>query len=171
VLIFKRSSSGCCLCTTRTVRAPLANGLRGGFQPPVHRVLCVFLRAFRSIHFAGGFLLHGVRGRSVLECRTVRNEADSPRAHRRRSVIKGVVLEVWGCFRMIRRSLVDSPPRPCGQSARCLQTVRPSLADGPSGACGQSAWSSAELLSRLLFQFRFLFGIVWGLLLGLVGPL
>jgi hypothetical protein len=76
------------------VCAPLADGLRGGFQPAVRRVLCVFLRAFRSILFVGGFLLHEVRRRSVLECRTVRIVADGPRAHRGRSVIEGAVLEV-----------------------------------------------------------------------------
>jgi hypothetical protein len=73
--------------STRTVCAPLADGPRGGFQPAVRRVLRVFLRAFRSILFAGGFLLHEVRGQSVLECQTVRVGADGPRAHRGRSVI------------------------------------------------------------------------------------
>jgi hypothetical protein len=72
---------------------------------------------------------------------------------------------------MVRRSHANSPLRPRGQFARCLRTVRPGLADGPPGACGQFAWSSVELLSPLLFEFRFLFGIVWGLLLGLVGLL
>jgi hypothetical protein len=72
---------------------------------------------------------------------------------------------------MVHRSLTGSPPRPRGRSARCLRTVRAGLADGPPGARGQSAWSSAELLSSLLFEFRFHFGIVWGLLPGLVGPL
>jgi hypothetical protein len=72
---------------------------------------------------------------------------------------------------MVCRSLAVSLPRPCRQSAQCLRTVRPGLADGSPDACGQSAWSSAELLSPLLFEFRFRFGIVWGLLLGLVGPL
>jgi hypothetical protein len=72
---------------------------------------------------------------------------------------------------MVRHSHVDSPPRPHERSARCLRTVCRSLADGSSGACGWSTWSSAELLSPLLFEFRFRFGIVWGLLLGLVGPL
>jgi hypothetical protein len=80
------------------VRAPLADGPRGGFQPAVRRVLRVFLRAFRSILFVVGFLLHEVRGRSVLECRMVRVGEDGPRAHRRRSVIEGVVLEVRGLF-------------------------------------------------------------------------
>jgi hypothetical protein len=92
VLTFKRSSSGCCLRTTRTVRAPLADGPRGGFQPAVLHVLRVFLSAFRSIDFAGGFLLHDVCGPSVLECRTVRDGADGPWAHRGRSVIEGAVL-------------------------------------------------------------------------------
>jgi hypothetical protein len=106
-LTFKRSSSGCCLRSTRTVCAPLANGLRRGFQPAVRRVLHVFLRAFRSILFASGFLLHEVRGRSVLECRMVRDGANGPRAHRGRSVIEGAVLEVRGLF-------LDGLSQPCG---------------------------------------------------------
>jgi hypothetical protein len=77
---------------------PLADGPRCGFQPAVRRVLHVFLRAFRSIHFVGGFWLHGVRGRSVLECRTVRDGADGPRAHRGRSVMERAVLKVRGLF-------------------------------------------------------------------------
>jgi hypothetical protein len=166
-LTFKRSGSGCCLRSTRTVRAPLENAPRGGFQPAVHRVLRMFLCAFRSIPFAGGFLLHEVRGRSVLECQTVRVGADGPRGHRGQSVIQGAVLEVRGFFRTVRRSLADSPPRPRGRSARCLRTVLPGLMDGPPGACGQSAWSSAELLSLSLFEFLFCFGIVWGCSYGL----
>jgi hypothetical protein len=47
---------------------------------------------------------------------------------------------------MVRPVSADSPPR---------------LADGPPGSCGQSAWFSAELLSPLLFEFRFGFGIVF----------
>jgi hypothetical protein len=107
----------------RTVRTPLADGPRGGFQPAVHRV---FLRAFRSIHFSGGFLLHGVRGRSVLECQTVRDGADGPRAHRGWSVIEGAVLEIQGLFS-------DGPPGGCGRSAQASRTVRPVLADSPPG--------------------------------------
>jgi hypothetical protein len=115
--------------------------------------------------------LHDVRGRSVLECRTV---------HDGRTVLgpiaDGPLLRVqyWrfgGCFRTAHRIHTDSPPRPRGLSARYPRTVHPGLADGPSDACGQSAWSSAELLSLLLFEFLFRFRIVWGLLLGLVGPL
>jgi hypothetical protein len=58
----------------------------------------VFFFAFRSIHFVGGFLLHEVRRLSILECRTVRDGADGPRAHHGRSVIEGAVLEVWERF-------------------------------------------------------------------------
>jgi hypothetical protein len=86
------------------------DGPRGGFQPAVRRVLRMFLRAFRSIQFAGGFLLHGVHEWFVLECRTVRDGADGPRAHRGRSVIEGAVLEVRGLF-------LDGPSHPRGQFA------------------------------------------------------
>jgi hypothetical protein len=70
----------------------------------------VFLCAFCSILFIGGFLLHEVRGRSVLECRMVRVGADGPRAHRGRSVIEGAVLEVRGLFS-------EGPSQPRRQSA------------------------------------------------------
>jgi hypothetical protein len=72
------------------------DGPRGGFQPAVRCVLREFLYIFRSIHFVGGFLLHEVCGRSVLECRTVRDGPDGPRAHCGQSVIEGAVLEVRG---------------------------------------------------------------------------
>jgi hypothetical protein len=99
--------------------------------------------------------------------RTVRlGSADSPRGVCWSRTVRGVstdgpLLRVWywrfrGYFRTVRRS-----PR----------TVRLGLADGPPGACGRSAWCYAEMLSSLLLQFRFCFGIVWGLFLGLVGPL
>jgi hypothetical protein len=70
----------------------------------------VFLSAFRLIHFAGGFLLHGVHGWSVLECRTVHDGEDGPRAHRGRSIVEGAVLEVRGLFS-------DGLSQPRGQSA------------------------------------------------------
>jgi hypothetical protein len=80
------------------VCAPLADGPRGGFQLAVRRVLRVFLCAFRWIPFAGGFLLHEVRGRSVLECQTVHVGVDGPRGHHGQSVIEAAVLEVRGLF-------------------------------------------------------------------------
>jgi hypothetical protein len=88
--------------TWRTVRLVGADSPRGAGWLGVLRVLREFLRVFRPIHFVGGFLLHEARGRSVLECRTVRSEANGPRAHRGRSVIEGAVLEVRGRF-------LDSP--------------------------------------------------------------
>jgi hypothetical protein len=93
--------SGCCsrACSHLADSPPGRCGQSAWTSWP--RVLCVlhvFLCAFRSIHFVSGFLLHEVHGRSVLECRTVRVGADGPRAHRRRPVIEGAVLEVWGLF-------------------------------------------------------------------------
>jgi hypothetical protein len=167
-LTSKRSGSGC--------RNPLGGRSAGAWrtvreEPNSLSVLREFLRVFRSIHFVGGFFLHEVCGRSVLECRMVRDGADSLRAHCGQSVIEGQYWRFRGYFWTVHRSHADSPPRPRGRSARCLRTVRPDLADGPLGACGRSTWSSVELLSPLLFEFRFCFVIVWGLLLGLVGQL
>jgi hypothetical protein len=51
------------------------------------------------------------------------------------------------------------------------RTVCRSQVDGPPGSRGQPAWGFAVLLNPLLLEFRFRFGIVWGLFLGLVGPL
>jgi hypothetical protein len=56
-------------------------------------------------------------------------------------------------------------------STREPRTVRPYHADRPPSHRGLSAWCLAELLSSLLLVFHFRFGIVWGLFLGLVGPL
>jgi hypothetical protein len=85
------------------------------------------MSASLSIHFVGGFLVHEVCGRSVLECRTVRDEADGPRVHHERSVFLGAVLEV-------RVAFSDSPCPPRGQSAPSSRTVRPDTANGPPGA-------------------------------------
>jgi hypothetical protein len=76
------------------------------------------------MHFVGGFLLHKVRGRSVLECRTVRGGADGPRAHHGRSVIEGAVLEVRERFSDSPPQLADGPLYPRGRSTRRLRTVR-----------------------------------------------
>jgi hypothetical protein len=86
--------------------------------------------------------------------------------------------------------LADRPPEGCGPSARHqLLSDSPRVGYGPSTFRGAllvvllrlmdrplegrepSAWCCADLLSPLLLQFRFRFGIVWGLFLGLVGPL
>jgi hypothetical protein len=44
-------------------------------------------------------------------------------------------------------------------------------ADRPPQPRRLSAWCCAELLSPLLLEFRFRFGVVWDLFLGLVGLL
>jgi hypothetical protein len=88
VLTFKRSGSSCCLRTTRTVRASLADGPRGGFQPTVRQ-------GFRVFSF----------GRVLLVAQGL---ADSPRGEagqsvrREQSVFRGAVLEVW-------EAISDSP--------------------------------------------------------------
>jgi hypothetical protein len=127
-------------------------------EEPIDRVFVVFFTSScmpfgRSI-LSVDFLVHEVRVWSVLECRTVRVGTDGPRVHRIRSVIEGAIPEVWGLFldglpQTVRLGLADGPPHPYRQSARCL----------------------AELLSLLLLGLLFHLGIIWGLFLGLVGPL
>jgi hypothetical protein len=58
-----------------------------------------------------------------------------------------------------------------GSSLRGSWTVRRVFADRPPQLCGPSVWTFAESLSPLLLVFCFLFGIVWGLFVGLVRPL
>jgi hypothetical protein len=67
---------------------------------------------------------------------------DGPRCLHRRSVIEVQYWRFVSLFRIVPRCLADGPPR-----------------------------HYAGLLSPLLFESCFLFGIVWGLFLELVGPL
>jgi hypothetical protein len=122
-LTFKRSGSGYRISpggqsvrAWRTVREEHDS-------PGVLHVLPEFLHVFRSIHFVSGFLLHEVRGRSVLECRTVRGRADGPLAHRGWSVI-GDAVHVQEHFSDGPPQLADGPPYPLGRSARRSRTVR-----------------------------------------------
>jgi hypothetical protein len=71
--------------------------------------------------------VHEVCGRSVLKCRTVRDEADGLRFHNGRPVFLGALLEV-------RVAISDGPPPTCGQSAPSSWTVWPVTADSPPGA-------------------------------------
>jgi hypothetical protein len=71
--------------------------------------------------------VHEVCGRSVLECRTVRDEADSPWAHHGWSVFHDAVL-------VVQVAILDGLCSPRGQSAPSSQTVRPDTADGMPGA-------------------------------------
>jgi hypothetical protein len=79
--------------------------------------------------------------------------ADGPRVGDGWSVIEGAVLVVQELF--------------FGWSTVAPRTVRLGHTDGPPGACGRSSWCCAVLLSPLLLEFRFRFGIVWSLFLGL----
>jgi hypothetical protein len=100
----------------------------------VHRVFFVFLLAFVFDPLCFRVLVGRGFGRSACAGWTVRRcLADSLRAPRRRSVLRGSLLEVL-------LALMDSPrPRPdgpwylCGQSAVPVRTVRGTLADSPRG--------------------------------------
>jgi hypothetical protein len=80
--------------------------------------------------------------------------ADRPRTRCRPYVFQGVLPEVLLAFS-------DRPPR----------TVHRPHGDSPPGHRRPFTWACTELLSPLLLEFCFCFGIVWGLFLGLVGTL
>jgi hypothetical protein len=127
VLTFKRSGSSCCLRTTQTVRAPLVDSSRGGFQPAFHGVLHVFLFAFLSIHLAVCFWLQKV-WRTVREERSDSpRDADGPWVEDGQSGFRDAVLEV-------RVAFSDGLPCTCERSARPPRTVRRLHADGPPQA-------------------------------------
>jgi hypothetical protein len=91
-------------------------------------------------------------GRSACAGRTVRGcLADSLRAPRGQSVIRGASLEVLFPFSDSPRLRPDGPRQGCGQSAIPCQTVRATFADSPPRLAGQSA---RALL--LCFLVRFL---------------
>jgi hypothetical protein len=96
----------------------------------------------------------GLRFRSVLvlsfgwKCfRTVRSSgrtvcgclADSPRAPRGRSVIRGRLWRFCLLFRTVRGSGPDGPRCGCGQSAAAGRTVRVARVDSPPLLAGRSA--------------------------------
>jgi hypothetical protein len=108
------------ICTWWTICEVTADRLRGHRGPSTwsQRTVRDFPDStFLSILFVGGFLVHEVCERFVLECRTVCEEADGPRVHHGQSIILGALLEVWVAISEGMR-----PPR--GQSARTLRTVR-----------------------------------------------
>jgi hypothetical protein len=99
----------------------------------VLRVFFVFLLGFAFDPRCFRVLVGRSFGRSVCVGRTVRGcLADSPRAPRGRSVIRGASLVVL-CV------LSDGLWCRAGQSAVLVQTVRGSRLDGPRGQCGRSA--------------------------------
>jgi hypothetical protein len=115
--------------TWRTVRAM-----------PVRPVFFVFLLGFAFDPWCFRVLVGRSFGRSACAGRTVRGcLADSPRAPRGRSVIRGVSLEVLLPFSDSPRLRPDGPRYRAGQSARPLRKVCPAWPDSPCGLCGQFA--------------------------------
>jgi hypothetical protein len=92
---------------------------------------------FRTVHSSG---------RMVRGCL-----ADSPRATRGRSVIRGRLWRFCLLFRTVRGSGLDGPRCGCGQSAAAGRTVRVARADSPTLLAGRSARACV-----LCFLVRFL---------------
>jgi hypothetical protein len=86
------------------------------------------------------------RGRMVRGCL-----ADSPRAPRGRSVIRGRLWRFCLLFRTVRGEGPDGPRCVCGQSVAAGRTVRVARADGPPLLAG---WSARACV--LCFLVRFL---------------
>jgi hypothetical protein len=91
--------------------------------------------------------------------------ADRPRTGRELFIIRGALLEC-------RLPFSDFPLfEVCYWRVGFLfRTVRPGPMDRPPVPRGLSAWCLEELLSPLLLDSCFRFGVGCGLLLGLVGP-
>jgi hypothetical protein len=118
--------------TWRTVRAV-----------PVRRVFFVFLLGFAFDPWCFRVLVGRSFGQSSCVERTVRGcLADSPRAPRGRSVIRGASLDVLLPFSDSPRLRPDGPWQACGQSAIPCRTVRAAFANSPPRHAGQSvgAW-------------------------------
>jgi hypothetical protein len=132
----------------------------------VRRVFFVFLlgfaldpRCFRVL-VGRSFEPSACAGRTVRGCL-----ADSPRAPRRRSVIRGASLVVLVSFSDSPQLRPDGPRKGCGQSAIPCRTVRVAFADRPPHLAGQSArgWQLCSLVRFLPPSFvlpRVLQGIV-----------
>jgi hypothetical protein len=124
VLTFKRSGSSCCLGTTRTVRVPLENGLQGGFQLAVCRVLRVFLLPFVRSVWSCAFGCTRFGGQTASWGRTVRSTWTVREVKTDGPLLRVQYWRFGGYFRTVRRRPANSLPRPRGRSPRCLRTVR-----------------------------------------------
>jgi hypothetical protein len=123
----------------------------------VRRVFFVFLLVFSLDPRCFRVLVGRSFGRSACAGRTVRGcLADSPRAPRGRSVIRGASLEVLLLFSYSPRLRPDDPRQGCGQSAIPYRTVRAASADSPPRLAGQSAraWQICSLVRFLPRFFR-----------------
>jgi hypothetical protein len=114
-------------------------------------VTCSCAPFFRSI-FPAIFSCREFGGRSTWGPRTVREEC----VGRGRSEVPPQTVRYCWCSTGGLQVFSDSPPIPRGRSAVGSRTVRLVL---------------RRLLSPLLLDLCFRFGIVWSLFLGLVGPL
>jgi hypothetical protein len=124
---------------------------------PVRRVFFVFLLVFVFDPSWFQVLVGQGFGRFACTRRTVRGcLADSPRAPRGRSVIRGASLEVPLPFSDSPRLRPDGPRQGCGQSAIPCRTVRVAFADSPPCLAGQSAraWQLCSLVRFLPPFFR-----------------
>jgi hypothetical protein len=118
----------------------------------VRRVFFVFLLVFVFDPSWFQVLVGQGFGRSACSGRTVRGcLADSPRAPRGRSVMRGASLEVLLPFSNSPRLRSDGLWQGCGQSAIPCRTVRAAFADSPPCLAGQSARAC-----QLCFLVRFL---------------
>jgi hypothetical protein len=123
----------------------------------VRRVFFVFLLGFTFDPRCFRVLVGRSFGRSACAGRIVRGcLAESPRAPRGRSVIRGASLEVLLPFSDSLRLWPDGPRQGCGQSAIPCRTVRAAFADSPPRLAGQSAraWLLCSLVRFLPSFFR-----------------
>jgi hypothetical protein len=145
----------CSVRALRTVHVVLADGPRRACSSRVLRVLA------RPRFQSAGFSSFGwTKFRTVRGCL-----ADSPRAPRGRSVIRGASVVVPVSFSDSPRLRPDGPRQACGQSAIPCRTVRAAFADRPPCLAGQSArgWQFCFLVRFLPSSFvlpRVLQGIV-----------
>jgi hypothetical protein len=121
-------------------RGQSARGWRAVRERAVRLVFFVFLLAFVFDPLCFRVLVGRGFGRSARAGRTVRGcLADSPRAPRGWSVIRGRYWRFCWLFRTVRGSGPDGPRCGCGQSAAAGRTVRVARADGPPLLAGRSA--------------------------------
>jgi hypothetical protein len=173
LLLFGRSGDGLeeltfgveqfsALSVPRTVCVDLEDGPRRACSSRVLRVLARL--RFRSTVFSSfgwaKFRRSACAGRTVRRCL-----ANSPRAPRGRSVIRGASLEVLVSFSDSPWLRPDGPRQGSGQSAIPCQTVRAAFADCLPRLAGQSArgWQLCSLVRFLPPSFvlpRVLQGIV-----------
>jgi hypothetical protein len=141
----------------------------GGQSTRVWRMVCAHSVRRVSFMFLLGFvfdpswfqvLVGQGFGRSACSGRTVRGcLADSPRAPRGRSIIRGASLEVLVSFLDSPRLRPDGPRNGCGQSAIPCRTVRATFADSPPEAGSFVSWFDSFLLLscfRVCFKESFL---------------